>query len=178
MRRAAICLTLFAILLGSFICAAQQPAAGDRASRDQIVKLMELLKCREQVNTTMDAITRQMLLTIHQQMREKDPKVSDAEIAEFDKIMIDYLKKLPFDEMFEAMIPVYEANFTRAEVGAMIDFYSSAVGQSILAKMPMVTVDAMKAMQPAMTKNMETLTNDMQKKMEELVRKYHPAPES
>lgn len=163
----ALCVVLFS--LASW---AQTPAVQDHASREDVVKLMDVMRCRDMVKSTMDAMMAQMLPAMHQKMKQKEPDMSEAELADFDKIMADYLNQMPFDAMFDAMIPAYEKNLTSKEVKAMIDFYSSPVGQSVLGKMPAVSGDAMKEMQPILLKSMEGMDAYMEAKIKELQKKY------
>lgn len=165
---------LMAVLLLATGGWAQAQATTDRASHEDVLKLMELMRCREMTKTVTDSMMSQMLPAMHQRMKQTQPNISDAELADFDKIIGDFMQQMPFDEMFKAMIPAYEKNLTAAEVKAMIDFYSSPTGQSVLAKMPAISADAMKEMQPILMKSMDNMDSYMQTKIKELQQKYHP----
>jgi uncharacterized protein len=169
---------ILCVVLISLASWGQAPAVQDHASREDVLKLMNVMRCREMVKSTMDAAMAQLMPAMHQKMKQKEPDISEAELADFDKIMSDYFKQMPFDAMFDAMIPAYEKNLTSKEVKAMIDFYSSPLGQSVLAKMPAVSVDAMKEMQPILLKSMEGMDTYMEAKIKELQKKYPHKSES
>lgn len=49
------------------------------------------------------------------------------------------------DELTALIVPIYERNFTDAEIDAMIAFYQTPEGQSVIAKMPNVLSQSMMA---------------------------------
>jgi hypothetical protein len=169
MKKLLLALTVFLLVTSGW---AQTSATQDHASREDVLKLMNLMKCREMAKSVTGSMMAQMLPAMHQKMKQQEPDVSDAELADFDKILQDYINQMPFDAMFDAMVPAYERNLTKAEVGAMIDFYSSPLGQSALAKMPAISGDAMKQMQPILIKSMDNMEPYMEAKIKELKKKY------
>jgi hypothetical protein len=50
--------------------------------------------------------------------------------------------------MLNDMIPIYQRHFTKAEIDALIAFYSSPPGQKFLHEMPAVTSETMRAVYP------------------------------
>jgi hypothetical protein len=121
----------------------------------------------------MDGMMSQLLPGMKQEMKQKDPNMPEAELADFDKIMADYMNQLPLDDMVNAMIPAYENHLTRTEVQAMTSFYSSPPGQSVLAKMPVIGAEYMKTLQPMMLNWVREMEASMKPKIEELRAKYH-----
>lgn len=49
------------------------------------------------------------------------------------------------DALVATIVPIYERNFTDAEIDAMIAFYQTPEGQSVIAKMPAVLAESMLA---------------------------------
>ena len=49
------------------------------------------------------------------------------------------------DALIANIVPIYERNFTDAEIDAMITFYQTPEGQSVIAKMPIVLSESMAA---------------------------------
>ncbi len=170
MRNRILC-ALFIVLL-SAVALAQQPAPADQATHEQVVTLMNVMKAREQAKQMADVMIVQML----SMLRQQNSSMSEPEFAEFKAVVSDYMQKMPFDSMVDAMLPAYENNLTKAEAQAMIQFYSTPEGQSILAKMPRLQKESMDAMTPTLTKYMESIDAEMKAKIEQIVTKYHPAP--
>jgi len=171
-NRIGILLLSFALLF-SLAVNGQTPPTPDRPSHEDVVKLMKLMKCREQAKEMMDGMMSQLLPGMKQEMKQKDPNMPEAELADFDKIMADYMNQLPLDDMVNAMIPAYENHLTRTEVQAMTSFYSSPPGQSVLAKMPVIGAEYMKTLQPMMLNWVREMEASMKPKIEELRAKYH-----
>lgn len=57
----------------------------------------------------------------------------------------DFMKEVKPDDLVNLVIPVYDRNFTDAEIDGMLAFYSSPVGQKVLAKLPVVLQESMEA---------------------------------
>jgi len=55
----------------------------------------------------------------------------------------DFLKEVTPDELVNLVVPVYDRNFTDEEIAGMLAFYSSPVGQKVLAKLPVVLQESM-----------------------------------
>ena len=55
----------------------------------------------------------------------------------------DFLKEVKPEDLVNMVIPVYDRNFTDEEIDGMLAFYSSAVGQKVLSKLPVVLQESM-----------------------------------
>jgi hypothetical protein len=162
------CLALVVVIFYCFPAGAQQ-----QASREDVVQFMDVLKCRETTKQIANDAVSQMLPYARAKLKERLPNVSDEALADFDGIVTGYVNKaLPFDELFDAMIPVYQKSFTAGEVKAMIDFYSSGVGQGILAKMPIVSSAAAEAIKPIVLKAMSGSDAYMHDSVQQFLRKH------
>ena len=80
----------------------------------------------------------QVMRTMTEQMRQSAPNVPS---EWWDKFMA----KVDPEELNELVIPIYEKHFTEAEIVAMLEFYRTPVGRSIISKMPIVTQESMVA---------------------------------
>ena len=136
--------------------AAQSRAAADakRAaaappSREDVLKLFDLL----QITKTMDAViqaTKQQSMEIAEQMiREKMPDITAGQKKQFEEMMDDVMQAAlgpaAIREMLEATIPVYQKHLTKADLDAMVAFYSSPAGQKILHEQPAMVQESMEA---------------------------------
>ncbi len=63
--------------------------------------------------------------------------------AEAQPVLKEISKSLNFDELKGTIIELNAKHYTEAEVQAMLDFYSSAEGRSIIKKMPLVMQESM-----------------------------------
>ena len=169
------CLVLLALVLATAgTTLGQQAAVDTSASREDIRKLFDVMRIRDQMKQLMDQVTNQMKSMNHEQIKKHDPQVTDEEIARLDAMSDQYLKDIPIDGMLDDMVPVYQKHLTKADVDAMVGFYSSPTGQKILTEMPAMTAEGMQAMQPRMRKMME----DASEKMEKMTQQQKAKPQS
>lgn len=124
-------------------------AAAAPPSREDVLKLFDLL----QITKTMDAVikaTKQQSMEIAEQMiREKIPDITATQKKQFEEIMDDVMQSslgpAAIKEMLEATIPVYQRHLTKADLDAMVAFYSSPAGQKILREQPAMVQESMEA---------------------------------
>jgi hypothetical protein len=176
MRKAFAVLSLFLLFSFGLGAYAQQPGSGDRPSREQILKLMEVLHSRDQVTKLMDVMRSQTGAVVHEALKKQNLKLSDTQMADVEKALRAHFDarftKMPLDQMLNAMVPVYEKHLTKSEVNAMAQFYLSPAGQSFLNKMPVIASESMQAMQPVVLKWSAEMQQDLQVQLRQVVEKY------
>jgi hypothetical protein len=171
------CLILLGLILATACTTLGQQAAVDAsASREDIRNLFEVMHIRDQMKQVMDQVLQQMKSLNHEQIKKHDPEVTDQEIAKLDAMSDQFLKDVPIDGMLDDMVPVYQKHLSKADVDAMVGFYSSPTGQKILAEMPKMTAEGMQAMQPRMRKMMEEVSEKMEKTAQEETKKQKTKP--
>jgi hypothetical protein len=162
---AAVCLTLIPVLRAAGFA---QSSDNDPATKDDIDLYLRTMHSHDMMQKTMEA----MLKPMHQMFSEgfekggKTPP-GDAE-KRFNKMMDELMKGAPFDEMTQAMVPIYQKHFTRGDINNLTAFYSSPTGQKVLEDMPAITGETMGAMMPIMRKYMEESKARMQRELEEM----------
>ena len=84
----------------------------------------------------MDNMMVSMLPLMNDQLKRQSPSLTD----EQRQIVLDVVRKLMREKMtpkmIERMTPIYAATFTLPELRALVAFYESPVGASIMEKMP------------------------------------------
>jgi hypothetical protein len=93
-----------------------------------------------------------------------------------NKRMDDMLKSFPWDEMLDAMVPVYQKHFTKGDVDALVAFYSGPTGQKLLNEMPAIMGEAMQAMMPLMQKNIDGMNKHLQDEIAEIIKQSDAKP--
>ena len=117
------------VLVLAFAMAA--PAAADDGGKNaRIRKLIELTNSAMMGKQVMDALFAQFKPAFPQVPAD----VWDEMAAVFKP-----------EELTELSIPIYERNFTRAEIDGLIAFYESPIGQTMLQKMPLVVQESLQA---------------------------------
>ncbi|HEV2961060.1 MAG TPA: DUF2059 domain-containing protein [Candidatus Angelobacter sp.] len=168
MRKASILLTI--LLLTSFLLSAQQPAAksapsqalpSDAPSREQLLKLFEMLEIRKQMDSMRDTLGK----TLEQQFTQMGHgQLNTKQKEEFAKLEGELFGKLMSDDfvakMTDELVPIYQRHFTSSDVEALVAFYSTVAGQKFLHEQS-------KIMAEYMPKAMENMQGRVQRAMEE-----------
>jgi len=173
MKRCLISLVL--VIAASCTMVGQQPA-DETASREDILKLFEVMHIRDQMKQVIDQVGKQMKTMNHEQIRKRDPEATDAQFARLDAMSDRLLRSMPIDGMLDDMIPVYQKHLTKSDVDAMVAFYSTPTGQKILGQMPAMAAEGMQAMQPRLRKMMDDTTDRIEKMAEEETQKQNAKP--
>jgi uncharacterized protein len=141
------------------------------ASREDIVKLFEVMNIHEQMRLTMDSVVKQQSKLVHESLQNRFPEMTNEQLNRLDSVMKESLRDMPVDGMIDDMIPVYQKHLTKPDVEAMSTFYSTPTGKKLLAEMPAMTSESMQAAYPRMQAMMdkmmervEQMANDEQKK--------------
>ena len=90
--------------------------------------------------------------------------------------MHEMLAEMPWDQMIQAMMPVYQKHFTKGDLDALTAFYSTPTGQKVLHEMPGLMADSMKAMMPIMQQHVEKVTAHMQQEMVAMLKEAEKSP--
>ena len=121
----------------------------DAPSREDVLRLFDLLQIQKTMDLVIEATKQQSVEVAEQMIRERMPEATAAQKKEFrgmmDDIMRQALGPAVINEMLEATIPVYQRHLTKADLDAMIVFYSSPVGQKILREQPAMVQESMEA---------------------------------
>jgi hypothetical protein len=176
MKRAFLAIT--ACLAFALTAVAQQSPADAPATKEDVQKYLEVMHSREMMTKMMDAMSKPLHQMIHEQyLKDKDRLPADFE-HKMNKIMDDYLKNLPFEEMFQAMIPAYQKHLTKGDIDGLVAFYSSPTGQKLIQELPAITAEAMQSMLPIMRKQMDVMNQRMQEQIAQMIKEpsAKPAP--
>jgi hypothetical protein len=127
----------------SWTCIAQTSAADAPATKEDVERYLQVVHS-------------------HDTMKHKDNLPDDYE-SKMTARMDDMFESMPWDEMIQAMAPVYEKHFTKGDIDSLVSFYSSPTGQKMLREMPSIMTESMQSMTPIMMKYVETVQKRLQK---------------
>lgn len=159
MKRTSLALVM--CLLFASASFAQQSAADARASKADIERYLDVMNTRSMFKSMMDAMTKQVHAMVHDQLKNQQNLPLDYE-ARMDKMTDDMLRDFPFEDVLQAMIPVYQKHLTKGDVDGLVAFYSSPTGQKVLKEMPAMTAEAMQAAMPIAQKMMAKTMQSVQ----------------
>lgn len=101
-----------------------------------------------------------------QTVTAEQQKIMDETSAE---LAVLFRQEMRWEEFEPVMIAVYKKSFTQQEMDGMLAFYKSDVGQSIVAKMPLVVQNSMQTMQAHMNAIMPKLQKIVAEAVEKML---------
>ena len=147
------------------------------ASDQQVQQLLKIMNLNQLMQNTIQQIRPQLdqqaYVTIqsvvgHEELSPQEQIVAN-ELS--DKLYQQSLRSISWEQMQPIYQKIYKDVYSSEEILAQIHFYSSPVGQSILAKTPLVTQESIKIINSRLAKNMQTTEadfKDIQQKIEAL----------
>ena len=78
------------------------------ASREQIMKLLELLQVPDGLAMTLDAMKEQMKIGALQMFREKVANPSPEQVKSVDAIVDEEFQKIGMEDLIEEVVPIYQ----------------------------------------------------------------------
>ena len=155
MKRSLFVAILCAVSAGAAI--AQQDPANAPATKEDIARYLSITHTHDMAKQMMAAMAKPIQEMTHQEyLKDKDKLPADFE-ERTNKTMNDMFENFPWDDMIQAMAPVYQKHLTRGDVDALVAFYTSPTGQKMLREMPQIMGESMEAMMPIMQKYMATV---------------------
>jgi uncharacterized protein len=169
--------------------AAQQDAteipADQQATPEQIAKLFEVMRLREQLNRTLAMLPEMMKRGVRGQMKEILQKYPQAQQmtpeqkTALEKLMEKYMQQAadiyPTDEMIRDATTVYEHHITRADADAYIAFYSTPAGQRLIDAQPQIMREYMGVVMGRMRESGLKLAGAMQQDVQQMMQSQTPA---
>jgi hypothetical protein len=142
---------------------------GNVASREEIMKLLDLLQVPDSLALTLDAMKEQMKIGALQAFREKVENPSPEQIKSVNAIVDDEFKKIGMEDLIKDVVPIYQKHLSRSDVEAVIRFYSSPVGQKIRREQPAMARESLQATAAGQRGKMELLLAKLDLRIEQLI---------
>ena len=168
---------ILVILLAMTGSAQESPApATEPASREDVLKLFEVMKVHEQMRQALDQVVVQQKSMAHDMLRKRVPNITDEKLARFDGMIEESVKDMPLDDIIGDMVPIYQKHLNKADVEAMSTFYASPTGQKVLNEMPGMTSEAMQASYVRMQQRLQETMDKVEKMMKDNQAPAKPKP--
>jgi len=160
-------------LLSATACVAQQAAADQPATKQDIERYFEAMHTRDLMKSMTDTMSKQVRQLLHEQL-QKTPDLPPGFEEQMNKQTDEILKSFPIEEFLQAMVPVYQKHLTKGDVEARVAFYSGPTGQKFLKELPAITQEAMQASMGVSRKFMDQTMRQVQEQIAQL-EKNRPA---
>jgi len=146
----------------SFVAVAQtRPADDTTPSKEEVLKFLDILRVKSQLTLYFDGVAKQAKLGAEEGFKHKVPDATPAQLAEVDNFAEKLFQGMPIDEMVDAMVPIYQKHLSREDIGAILAFYSSPVGQKLLREQPAMMQEGMKVGGEIGRRRLETMMQQM-----------------
>lgn len=152
------------VLIGACLCAS--PSFAVQATDQQVEQLLKVMDLNSLMQETMKHVRPQLDQQAYQivkMMVKKDQLSPQEQIVAnelSDKLFTQSKEIVSWDQMKPLYQKIYKEIYDADEIKAQIDFYSSAVGQSILKKTPLVAQETMAIMNTRLMSSMQTTEAD------------------
>jgi uncharacterized protein len=143
------------------------PAA--KPTTAQVLKLLALLRVRDDLQATLDNLKQQMQREAEAAFREKIPNPSPAQLESLSGIVDQSFGEVSLDDLIHDLVPVYQRHLTRSDVEALVAFYGSPPGQKILNEQPAMIRESMQAAASNQQKRMELILAKMELRIQQLI---------
>jgi hypothetical protein len=147
-------------------------APGDQATKEQLMKLFDVMRIRQQMQTVRAIVPQMVEGQLRQQLRALSDGGSSSNLtpeqrAAAEKLMNQYIEKAvnvyPVDEMLADMTTIYQRYLTREDVDGLIAFYSSSPGRHLLDAQPHIAKEYMPVVMQRAQERTKALTAEMMK---------------
>lgn len=175
MRRLLFALAIVSML--SWTCIAQTSSDDSPASKEDVQRYLDAVHSRDltrKMAAAMSQGTRQMAHDLY--LKHKDELPPDYE-SKMNSMMDDMFANMPWDEIMQAMAPVYQRHFTKGDIDSLVAFYSTPTGEKILREMPAIMTEAMQSMTPIMVKYMDTVQQRVKKETDVMIAQNKKSPD-
>lgn len=143
-------------------------SAAESSKQEKVDALVEVMNLDEMVDA-MHIQIQNMMNNLHQNL-----EITESERPLFDeyyqKVGVVMQEQLSWKQFEPMMLNIYNKHFTEEEITAMLEFYRSETGQSILSKMPVVMQESMvtsQAMAQRLMPEVQALTEEFDRKLKE-----------
>jgi uncharacterized protein len=154
--------------------AVAQPLPADAPSREDVLKLFDLMQINKMMDSIINAAKQQSVEMVEQMTQERMPEATPEQKKQIREMMDDVMRQAlgpaTIHEMLEATIPVYQRHLSKADLDAMVAFYSSPTGQKILREQPAMVQESMQAASGIQQRIARSMFQKIDERMEKMVK--------
>jgi len=145
-------------------------------SAEQVLKLLNMMQVRDNLQITLDAMKLQMKNGAEQMFREKIAVPTPEQLKAINSIVDEAFGELSMDDLIRDIVPVYQKHLSRSDVAALISFYSSPVGQKLRREQGPMMRESMEATAAGQQQKMEMLLAKVEARIQQLIQTEQSKP--
>lgn len=161
----------------------QKPAeasisAEDQPTDDQLARLVQAMRMRDQMASMMKQFTGMLQQQISDQVKASQvgqpadqamtPDQQEAMTALINKYMEKAMNLYQVDEMIQDLSAIYKRHLSREDVDGMIAFYSSPAGQHLIDILPVIMREYSPVAMSRVQERFKALSDEMQLEIKKL----------
>jgi len=162
---------LFCLLVSTLLAMpgfAQENSESTKPSREQVVQFLDLMQAKQRMVQMIEGMKAAQKKGAEEAFKHLIPDAKADQIERVDALADETLRDMPLDEMFDAMIPIYQRHLTSADLDAAVTFYHSPAGQKILKEQPAMVAEGMQAGQDIMLKRLPDILDRLNTRIAKL----------
>jgi hypothetical protein len=134
-------------------------AADSKPTEESVKQLLDIMGTKNLLEDQMEQLDSVMQASMKQALAGQQPTPDQQKILDNMRLkVVSILKEqMKWETIQPVLIDIYRRSFTQEEVNGIISFYKSEPGKAVLAKMPTVMQNQMKAIQDLMASMMPKL---------------------
>jgi len=152
--------------------AAAQALPADAPTREEVLKLFDIMQITKTMDAAIGAAKQQTREMAEQMAGERLPEATPEQKQQIKEMLDDVMAKAlgpsAIKEMMDATIPVYQKHMKKADLEAMVAFYSSPAGQRILREQPAMVKESMEVASGIQQKMARTMYQTIDARIEEI----------
>ena len=160
------------MVLGTVTAAVAQekPALAEPPSREDVLKLMNVLHAREQFEQIIADMTKQMKSSARESYRKQHLHVTEARLQKLDQVFDGMPPAMTIDQLLDDIVPVYQKYLSKQDVAAVTAFYSSDVGQKFFAALPKIQEEGVAISDDRIAERVEAYLKRLSDRMEQFAK--------
>ncbi len=146
--------------------------AVDQSTRDEVVRFMDLIQVRSRMTMMLDSMRIQQKKLAEQSLKQEKPDATPQEIQRVDQVVDTALNSVlsgqMVDDMINAIVPIYQKHFSKADLDGILAFYTSPVGQKLQSEQPAIMQESMQATTDIISKKLPEIKQAMKAQMDKM----------
>lgn len=151
---------------------AVQPLPADAPTREEVLKLFDIMQIAKTMDAAIGAAKQQTREMAEQMASERLPEATPEQKQQIKEMLDDVMAKAlgpsAIKEMMDATIPIYQKHMKKADLEAMVAFYSSPAGQRILREQPAMVRESMEVASGIQEKMARTMYQTIDARIEQI----------
>jgi uncharacterized protein len=160
-------------------------APENQAGADQVAKLFEAMRIKQQMQSMKSMIPGMVQQQIQSAMKQSEgelpggAKLTPEQREKMQAVMSKYVGKsmdlYPADEMLTDMTAIYQKHLSKDDVEGLTAFYNSPAGQHLLDAQPAIAQEYMPMVMGKVGQRSQAMTKEMMREMAEVAPASKPA---